>query len=1033
MTTAFFPTLVEAQSAGAPTPLPDYVHVLDYDAPGVGVGGEAIYALQKDAEGDPLTMDSFPPFGSTLFANGTFSSNSSAGWTLGAGVTVSSNRLNGLNSSKATTTLELIAGRRYRLSWNCTRDSSTYAARVYPNGYSSSDIVLVANAGSGPKTVEIVPSITGTWIFEVGGEHTGFIGWWDNFTCLNMLDQGYVQIFGYAYLPMPLESRDGVGGYLRPEMFRLDTTGAGYDDDAFTRMFLRAQAIGGDITIKLRGRYRCRTPRQTLTLPKGASITIDGEDSGHIDLRSGTITEAVPWLILRGPGYTGNTKTYVIAPVIEGATSIMVNSATGIQPGDWVAITSTHQYYIGVPGVSGYAVAFRGEKMQVWKVEGNKVTFATGTILSYDLAADPVANPVNVRVVDLGGTCAIKGISATGPGDGKSEGNKETETAAIGFISASYFEHMKIHSTRCENFKGSSINLSFYGFGTISDATTLGSRLGDPSNVTPTKISQRFYGLQLQGAGPTTASNINGEYCRRALDCGFMNFQGSFIDAANSSEGVITQQVVVTGGISKRCETAPSGHECHEFSLIGHRAHDVDGLTIRGKHYHISDLVMVSSGGIGIGGVVPANPASYSEDPIAGNISLNNIELYGGGIRSRVGFESLSMQNVKVRDASNPVWLTGKHQSNVRIVDCDLQGTGGQPVIWLQYPIKFDGSNITIRNNRLAGGSYGMLHEGAVEIVKNIDVSGNTFEGISSSYVKLDPLGGDWASDGSLRFQNNRVVGSLLSVPIDASGLVLNATDNQWGTGAVVVEPSSGTIQLPDLLLGPTIRVRAKLSAATTVTSIVGAKDGQLVQVLLDSGSSPLTLAAEGGNLISSADVVLNNLNDTALFVAHGASLILLAKAEKDNVSGNFIAGQSSVPITLTGTTAQTVLASVNIPANSLRPNDSIRVTSLWSHDSSANVKTMKVRFGPEYYSNISATTTVSSRLQVQIYNREKDTDYHQVTAPAGLVAFGPSYSGVLERNVSTNTIRQVTLTGTLASIDGTITLEAYTVEVIRA
>ncbi|GAB4072800.1 hypothetical protein KHC28_00835 [Ancylobacter sonchi] len=147
---------------------------------------------------------------------------------------------------------------------------------------------------------------------------------------------------------------------------------------------------------------------------------------------------------------------------------------------------------------------------------------------------------------------------------------------------------------------------------------------------------------------------------------------------------------------------------------------------------------------------------------------------------------------------------------------------------------------------------------------------------------------------------------------------------------------------------------------------------------------------------------------------------------------GIVVAGQSSVSVNLTGTTVQTVLATINIPANTLKPNDSIRVTSLWSHDNSSNSKNMRVRFGPEYFSNVSATTSSSSRLQVQIYNRERDTEFHQVAAAPALSAFGASSVGVLTQSVSTNVDRSVTLTGQLASADGSITLEAYTVEVIR-
>lgn len=60
----------------------------------------------------------------------------------------------------------------------------------------------------------------------------------------------------------------------------------------------------------------------------------------------------------------------------------------------------------------------------------------------------------------------------------------------------------------------------------------------------------------------------------------------------------------------------------------------------------------------------------------------------------------------------------------------------------------------------------------------------------------------------------------------------------------------------------------------------------------------------------------------------------------------------------------ETTLATVSVPANSMGPNGSVIVTAVWSYTNSANVKTMRGRFGGTTFYQTQPTVTASRRSQ---------------------------------------------------------------------
>lgn len=145
------------------------------------------------------------------------------------------------------------------------------------------------------------------------------------------------------------------------------------------------------------------------------------------------------------------------------------------------------------------------------------------------------------------------------------------------------------------------------------------------------------------------------------------------------------------------------------------------------------------------------------------------------------------------------------------------------------------------------------------------------------------------------------------------------------------------------------------------------------------------------------------------------------------------ITGQSAVAAALTGTTAETVLASVSIPAGAMGPNGVIRITAEWSYTNSANNKTLRTRLGAglsgTMFDSIVPTTNAFQRRQCDIKNRNANNA--QMAPPSAYVAgFGTSTGAILTGAVDTSAAQILALTGQLANASETITLESYIVEI---
>lgn len=142
------------------------------------------------------------------------------------------------------------------------------------------------------------------------------------------------------------------------------------------------------------------------------------------------------------------------------------------------------------------------------------------------------------------------------------------------------------------------------------------------------------------------------------------------------------------------------------------------------------------------------------------------------------------------------------------------------------------------------------------------------------------------------------------------------------------------------------------------------------------------------------------------------------------------VIGASGVAVPVTGTTSETSLAGITIPANAMGPNGILRITALFSYTNSANNKTLRYRFGNGLSGTIFAasvlTTTAATRLTQTIQNRNSASS--QI---GGLVngSLGGTSSASITGTIDTTASKTLTISGQLANTGETITLESYIVE----
>jgi hypothetical protein len=145
--------------------------------------------------------------------------------------------------------------------------------------------------------------------------------------------------------------------------------------------------------------------------------------------------------------------------------------------------------------------------------------------------------------------------------------------------------------------------------------------------------------------------------------------------------------------------------------------------------------------------------------------------------------------------------------------------------------------------------------------------------------------------------------------------------------------------------------------------------------------------------------------------------------------SGVRLLAQSGAPSVVGSTTSEVVLASFTLPANTMGPNDAIRITTAWAFTNSANNKNLKVKFGGTTYTSLTATTAYSASLLTLVANRNATNS--QVSGRSNFGVDGASGGTLASSAVDTTVNVTVQITGQKDLASESLTLHYYSIELL--
>jgi hypothetical protein len=212
---------------------------------------------------------------------------------------------------------------------------------------------------------------------------------------------------------------------------------------------------------------------------------------------------------------------------------------------------------------------------------------------------------------------------------------------------------------------------------------------------------------------------------------------------------------------------------------------------------------------------------------------------------------------------------------------------------------------------------------------------------------------------------------------------------------------------------------------AQPTLGVNGGTGGQIVLNGATSGSVTTRVAAAAGTGTIFQYPSTNGSNGQAL-LGDGTGVLSYAPEALPR-----IIGQSAVASSVTGTTAETTLATITVPAGMLGANGKVRIETWWTTTNNANAKTFLVRFngtsGTAYLNSSPPINTVSSRVLTEIANRNATNS--QIGNPTTFVSYGLGSTVAFTTSaVDTTAAVDISVRGTLANAADTITLEAYQV-----
>jgi hypothetical protein len=136
-----------------------------------------------------------------------------------------------------------------------------------------------------------------------------------------------------------------------------------------------------------------------------------------------------------------------------------------------------------------------------------------------------------------------------------------------------------------------------------------------------------------------------------------------------------------------------------------------------------------------------------------------------------------------------------------------------------------------------------------------------------------------------------------------------------------------------------------------------------------------------------------------------------------------------SAPVALTGTTSETTLLTVNIPASLIGASGKVKMYPLYSMTNNANSKLLRVKLGGSmaFYAAVSNSAHSSALVIIRNIGSES-VQKSSTSVVSGLGNIGTALNTLA---IDTSAATTITVTGQLANSADTMTLEGFFMEIV--
>lgn len=231
-----------------------------------------------------------------------------------------------------------------------------------------------------------------------------------------------------------------------------------------------------------------------------------------------------------------------------------------------------------------------------------------------------------------------------------------------------------------------------------------------------------------------------------------------------------------------------------------------------------------------------------------------------------------------------------------------------------------------------------------------------------------------------------------------------------------------------------------KLTPGTGVNTALAVNVGSAGAFVVQNGALGTPSSGVGTNLTAltaaniSAGALANGMTATTQAASNNSTS--LATTAYVDVNHARILGASSAPVSHTGNTNETILATIPVPAGLMGLNGTIRIDTLWSFSGGNGTRQPIVRFGAAgagtggtAYGQGSQASTVVQMHTMYIIGNKNSASVQKGGLTAGVLT--ANATALASSAVNTANASEIVLTMTLANGADTGTLESYIIEFI--